>query len=99
VGDTAVVRLRADYSWRDLTYFEPEGTLEERLLKSQDSFGLLNLSLTYDSGEDWSVSAYGTNVTDERYRTGVFIQERAVGVIWDLLGRPAEWGLKFGYDF
>lgn len=91
--------LRSDYSWRDTVYFEPEGTLAAREAESEDSFGLLNFSVTYESGENWYVSAYGTNVTDETYKTGTFIQERAVGVEWHLIGRPAEYGFKLGYEF
>nr|WP_070959328.1 TonB-dependent receptor [Hyphomonas sp. Mor2] len=93
------VRLRADYAWRDITYYEPEGTLAQREAESQDAYGLLNLSLTYDPAADWYISLFGTNVTDEYYRTGTFIQTRAVGVEWDIVGRPAEWGLKVGYEF
>lgn len=92
------ITLRADYAWRDLTHYEAAGELEARLEEAQDDYGLLNLSATYNSNEGWSVSAYGTNVTDELYRTGVFSSGR-VGSSWEVVGRPAEWGVKLGYDF
>ncbi len=82
MGEGATLRFRGDYSWRDQVYFEPEGLLVDREAESEDDYGLLNVSVTYDSGNDWYISAYGTNVTDETYKTGTFIQTRAVGVEW-----------------
>ena len=99
VGDDGSFTLRGDYSWRDDVFFEPDGTIEDRLEESEEAYGLLNLSVTYDSGNDWSISLYGTNVTDETYTTNTFVQRGFVGAAWDLIGRPAEWGLKVGYDF
>ena len=99
VGDGGSLKFRGDYSWRDLVYFEPEGLLEDRINESQDSYGLLNISATYDSGDNWYISVFGTNITDEHYVTGTFIQTRVVGVEWDIVGRPAEWGVKVGYEF
>ena len=96
--DEKALRFRTDFAWRDLTHYEAAGELADRLEESQDAYGLLNLSLTYDSGDNWYISAFGTNVTDKLYRTGVFSSGR-VGSGWDVVGRPAEWGVKVGIDF
>jgi iron complex outermembrane receptor protein len=58
--------LRADWSFRDDMFGEPS-SLPGRFTQI-DSRDLLNLNATYESSDgNWSVSAYGTNVTDERY--------------------------------
>jgi iron complex outermembrane receptor protein len=58
--------LRADWSFRDDMFGEPS-SLPGRFTKI-DSRDLINLDVTYEPSDgDWSVSAYGKNVTDERY--------------------------------
>jgi iron complex outermembrane receptor protein len=58
--------LRADWSFRDDMFGEPS-SLPGRFTKI-DSRDLINLDVTYEPADgDWSVSAYGKNVTDERY--------------------------------
>jgi iron complex outermembrane receptor protein len=60
------VTVRADWSYRDDMYGEPSA--DPGRFTHIDSRDLLNLSVTYEpSGGDWSVTAYGTNVADERY--------------------------------
>jgi len=58
--------VRADWSYRDDMFGEPSS--DPGRFTHIASRDLLNLSVTYEpSGGDWSVAAYGTNVTDERY--------------------------------
>jgi iron complex outermembrane receptor protein len=58
--------LRADWSYRDDMYGEP--TADPGRYTAIDSRSLLNVNVTYEPAEgDWSLSAYGRNVTDERY--------------------------------
>jgi iron complex outermembrane receptor protein len=58
--------LRADWSYRDRMYGEPS-SLPGRFTQI-DSRDLINFDVTYAPGDGgWSVSAYGRNVTDERY--------------------------------
>jgi iron complex outermembrane recepter protein len=64
-GD-GTVTLRADYSFRDDMYGEPSSDPARFTLI--DSRDLVNFDITYEpANADWSVSAYGRNVTDERY--------------------------------
>jgi iron complex outermembrane receptor protein len=60
------VTARADYSFRDDMYGEPSA--DPGRFTQIDSRDLLNFDITYapDDG-NWTVSAYGRNVTDERY--------------------------------
>jgi iron complex outermembrane receptor protein len=61
-----MMTFRADWSYRDDMFGEPSS--DPGRFTHIASRDLLNLSVTYEpSGGDWSVSAYGTNVTDERY--------------------------------
>lgn len=58
--------LRGDWSYRSSMYGEPSS--DPGRFTELDSRALLNVDITYRDNEgDWSVSLYGTNVTDERY--------------------------------
>ena len=60
------VTVRADWSFRDDMFGEPS-SLPSRFTKIE-SRDLINFDITYQPSDgDWSVSAYGKNVTDERY--------------------------------
>lgn len=65
VGE-GTVTLRADWSYRADMYGEPSS--DPGRFTHIESRDLLNFDVTYEpSDSDWSVSAYGRNVTDERY--------------------------------
>ena len=59
---------------------------------------MLNARVTYDSGSNWSVSALGTNLTNEYYLNSGFYT-RAEQVYFTTTGRPREWGLSFDLKF
>jgi iron complex outermembrane receptor protein len=60
------VTVRADWSFRDEMFGEPS-SLPGRFT-AIDSRDLINFDVTYRPTDgDWSVSAYGKNITDERY--------------------------------
>jgi iron complex outermembrane receptor protein len=60
------VTLRADWSYRDKMFGEPSS--DPGRFTQIDSRDLVNFDVTYEPADgDWSVSAYGKNVTDERY--------------------------------
>ncbi|MGH8242574.1 MAG: TonB-dependent receptor [Steroidobacteraceae bacterium] len=60
------VTLRADYSFRDDMFGEPSA--DPLRFTQIDSRDIVNFDITYEPSDgDWSVSAYGKNVTDERY--------------------------------
>jgi len=88
------VLYRVDYSWRDKT----QAIELPQPLIDADSFGLLNLRIAYEHGDDrWGLALYGTNLTDERYFTGGRTDRpwfnRAA------YGRPSEWGVSTHYSF
>ncbi len=58
--------MRADWSFRDDMFGEPSS--DPGRFTRIESRDLINFDITYrPSDGDWSVSAYGKNVTDERY--------------------------------
>jgi iron complex outermembrane recepter protein len=60
------ITARADYSFRGDMYGEPSA--DPGRFTQIDSRDLLNFDITYEpTSGGWSISAYGRNVTDERY--------------------------------
>ena len=60
------VRIRADWSFRDDMYGEPSS--DPGRFTQIASRDLINFDVSYRPTDgDWSVAAYGRNVTDERY--------------------------------
>ena len=90
------LRLRADYSWRDDLLWDATGVRDDR--DGEEPYGLLNVSATYEF-ENWSITAFGRNVTDEAYGMNGFANSRVVGAAWLQRGRPAEWGLRATVEF
>ncbi|MEM1103230.1 MAG: TonB-dependent receptor [Pseudomonadota bacterium] len=96
LGEIGNLRMRADYFYISEHFFAPVNSPLER----QGGYGLLNLQVTWDSPDDrYSISAFGTNVTDEEYF--VFGQDATVtqGVAYVHVGDPAEWGLRGAVRF
>jgi iron complex outermembrane receptor protein len=85
---------RVDYTYTDDFTLTPN----EQNQRIQKGFGLLNARVTYDSGSNWSVSALGTNLTNEYYLNSGFYT-RAEQVYFTTTGRPREWGVTFDLKF
>jgi iron complex outermembrane receptor protein len=90
------VTARADYTFRDDMYGEPSA--DPGRFTQIDSRDLLNFDITYrpDDG-DWTVSAYGRNVTDERYDNARLNTGDYVLVI--LSNDASEFGVRVTRDF
>jgi iron complex outermembrane receptor protein len=63
---------------------------------SQDGYGLLNLSATYEANDHWTFSVFGRNVTDEVYRAKVLPGPVAIQQGY---GAPRSWGGTISYSF
>lgn len=57
--------------------------------------GLLSALLTLKLYKDWSVEAYGTNLTDKIYRTGQGLDNAN----YYFYGAPRQYGIRVGYRF
>lgn len=92
-GDLA---LRADYSYRSEVVFNAvNGPLE-----GGDDVGLLNARASYTfGGERWSISVYLLNATDELYVSNGQDVTGALGVAFNAVGPPREWGAELAYRF
>ena len=88
--------LRADYSFRDDMYGEPSA--DPGRFTQIDSRDLINLDVTYEPVDgNWSVSAYGKNVTDERYDNARLNTGDYILVI--LSNDASEFGVRVTKDF
>ncbi|MDT8320780.1 MAG: TonB-dependent receptor [Xanthomonadales bacterium] len=96
LANGGTLRLRADYSFRDDMFGEPSS--DPGRLTAIDSRSLLNLNVTYESPNgDWTLGAYGRNVTDERYDQGRLNTGDYVIVM--LSNDASEFGLRFTNRF
>jgi iron complex outermembrane receptor protein len=88
--------FRADWSYRDDMYGEPSN--DPARYTKIDSRDLINFDITYTEPEGrWSVSAYGRNVTDEKYDNARLLPTDYVLVI--LNNDRSEFGLRYIYNF
>ena len=90
------ITMRADWSFRDDMFGEPSSDPGRfTFIESRD---LINLNVTYrPTNGDWTVSAYGTNVTDERYDNARLNPGYAVLVM--LSNDASEYGVRVTKDF
>ncbi len=95
MGDGEVT-IRADWSFRDDMYGEPSS--DPGRFTQIDSRDLINFDISYrPTGGDWTIAAYGRNVTDERYdnarlNTGDY-------VLIMLSNDASEFGARFTKEF
>ena len=90
------VIIRADWSYRDEMYGEPSA--DPGRFTAIDSRDLINFDISYRPTDgDWTVAAYGRNVTDERYDNARLNTGDYVLVI--LSNDASEFGVRFTKDF
>jgi iron complex outermembrane receptor protein len=92
------VALQADSMYRSEHVFAMTGaeTVEE------DGYTISNVSLTYSApGDQWQVSAFVENVTDEEYLVQTFDLSGTdvFGITEQYYGRPQWWGVSFKYNW
>lgn len=90
------VTFRADWSFRDEMFGEPSNDPARFTLI--DSRDLINFDISYQPSDgDWTIGAYGRNVTDERYDNARLNTGDYVLVM--LSNDASEFGLRFVKDF
>lgn len=66
----------------------------------QGAYGLFNGRLTFENADgNWSISVFGTNLTDERYILAGIDFTKSLGFADIQYARPREWGISFRYSF
>ncbi len=90
------VITRADWAYVDEHFKDALNFPQLR----QDSYSLVDAYITYVRAQDnWEVSLFGKNLTDESYIVSGFANGLTQGRVSANLGRPREWGLSFKYRF
>ncbi|MBW2368130.1 MAG: TonB-dependent receptor [Deltaproteobacteria bacterium] len=95
VGEYGFLTVRGDLSWRDETFFD----VHERDEMGEDGYGIINGFVRFETAEGhWSFEAYGKNLTEEEYYTGmseIFAPTDLIGQ----LGAPRMYGLQINYKY
>ena len=94
LAERGSLSLQADYKWKDDHYFSVRNTTSTY----QESYGLLDVRAVWKSPQEtYSVEVYGNNVLDEEYYVYAGnIATNTQNIVW---GKPAWYGVKFGYQF
>ena len=96
LGDMGTLTMGGDMSYRSSHFNEPTnlGILE------QDAYKLLGAHVRLTSADEaWSLTLFGTNLTDERYMTNGVQALGSLGTADAAYGRPREWGLTLSASF
>jgi len=95
-ADLGEVVGRIDYGWKD-DFRTVEG---DSTHIAQAAYGLLSANITYaPEGANWSISVFGTNLTDEEYIvSGISLLNTPFGITQAEPGRFREVGVKFGWE-
>ncbi len=90
------VTVRADYSYRDEMFGEPSS--DPGRYTAIDSRDLVNFDISYRPNDgDWTLAAYGRNVTDERYDNARLNVGDYILVM--MSNDASEFGLRFTKEF
>ncbi len=101
VADDWIVILRANYQWQDKVYF----SFYNHPLNSQDSYGVLNLSASFETEDgQWQFSVFANNVLDKNYVIGAEVFDvggtpAPTKHLFGLPGEPRMYGASMKYQF
>lgn len=96
LGDSGSFSIGGDLSYRSSHFNEPTNLP----ILEQDAYTLLGAHATYVSASGgWSLSLFGTNLSDKRYMTNGLHAIDSLGTIDAAFGRPREWGLSFKVSY
>ena len=94
--ETALGRItaRTDYAYRS----KVQNTADNVEILAQKGFGLLQAQLTLAPRRGaWTVTIFGSNLTDVRYITNGLSALDSIGLATVAYGRPREWGIRLDY--
>jgi len=96
IQDWGELTARLDYSYKSKIHHDAANSLTAL----QESYGLLNGRLTFDSADGkWAVSLFGTNLTDKRYLMAADDFLNVLGFAEAQYARPREWGVSLKFNF
>ena len=97
-GEAGYLRLNANVLYEDENFYYYADDIGQAFDTILDERTITNASVTWtDANDNLTISAFGRNLTDERYRTA----SQSVGALWTFsnYGPPRMWGVEIGYRF
>jgi iron complex outermembrane receptor protein len=103
IGNGGTVTFAGNYGWMDEYERAVESDLQSRTRdgspRPEPSYGILNTRIVYTpSDASWSLSLFGTNLTDEWYVNGGTNPGVYIGYDIATIGRRREVGLGFTFE-
>jgi iron complex outermembrane receptor protein len=96
LGSLGSLTLGGDLSYRSEYFNDPNNTP----ILEQDAYSLVGAHVRFQSSnERWELTAFGTNLTDERYMTNGLQAYGSFGTADATFGPPEEWGLTLKVQF
>jgi iron complex outermembrane receptor protein len=96
LGELGDLLLRADYTWQDKIYFEPENYE----MSSQDAYGLLHMRAALQANAGWELAVWAKNLTDEDYWVHAFDSSFGSDLGSSVIqGNPRMWGVTGRYSW
>ena len=95
LGDNGYLTFNANYLFEDENTYYYNDDIGEQFDTVLEERSIVGASITWTSAdEQFFVSAFGKNLTDDRYQTAA----QAVGVLWTFsnYGPPRTYGIRFG---
>ncbi len=94
------------YTWQSKVFFDNNNdrtdlqTADRIVDEFQDSYGLLNLRLSYAPDDaDWKVEAFGSNLLEEDYIKDAGNTGDAFGIATFIAGEPRYYGIGFSVQY
>lgn len=96
-GNLGDVVLRADYGWQSKIYY----TVFNIDSASEEAYGLLNMRAElFSENGNWSLAAFGKNLTNEVYFTNMILSGTVYGAEFiGSLGAPRTYGVELNLSF
>lgn len=104
LGNGALLTMSANYGWmgeyvRDAAYQRTSIDAKGNPI-AEPAYGILNSRLVYaPNAGNWSVSLWGSNLTDEQYVNGGFDTRNVWGYDFSVVGRAREMGISLDMQF
>lgn len=95
ISDIGMLTANVGYSYKGKVYHDHQNSE----VVAQSGYGLVDARLTYEHGNNWEMSVYGTNLTDERYILAGADFLSILGWAEQHYARPREWGINLRYKF
>jgi iron complex outermembrane recepter protein len=96
LGGFGTLSVLPSYTWQSEVFFDNDNDP----IESEDSYGLLNLSVKLTSPtERWTAEIYGSNLTDEDYIIDAGNTGGSFGIPTFIAGPPLFWGVRLSASY